>query len=168
MAYGLAQLQSLSRQAGWPENLVEKAGSIWMYESGGIPTAHNPSGEDSWGLAQINWPYHKEYNRAQLTDPIYNLQAAYAIYRKEGWGAWYNSNRKYNNNYQGIAAQGRAIYAGAANEPIWVADSNTDFTPLPSTTLPDNTATLKTALLASPLALIGMALVAGLIIRNNE
>jgi hypothetical protein len=112
MAFNLAQLQALSRQAGWPESLVEKASAIWMYESGGNPNAHNPRGEDSWGLCQVNWPYHREFNRARLVEPLYNLQACYKIYKGEGWNAWFNSNKKYNSNYQGIAAQARAIYSG--------------------------------------------------------
>lgn len=110
MSYNLAQLQSLFRQAGWPENLIEKASAVSMYESSGNAYAHNPSSEDSWGLMQINWPYHQEYNRGRLVEPIYNLQAAYAIYRREGWNAWYNSNIKYQNNLNGIARQARNIY----------------------------------------------------------
>lgn len=129
MFYNLAQLQDLFRQAGWPENLIEKASAVSMYESSGNPNAHNPRGEDSWGLMQINWPYHREYDRARLVEPIYNLQAAYAIYRREGWRAWYNSNLKYNRDYLGIASQARAIYnnTSVGNSPVTIiADTTTN------------------------------------------
>lgn len=120
MALTLAQLQSLTRQAGWPENLVEKASAIWKYESSGNPSAHNPNGEDSWGLCQVNWPFHQEFNKGRLTEPLYNLQACYKIYKDEGWNAWFNSNRKYNNNFQGIAAQARAVYTQNSRQPVSV------------------------------------------------
>src|SRR5690242_3009887 len=97
MSFDLAQLQSLSRQAGWPESLIEKASAIWMYESGGNPNiCRQNSVENSCGLAQINIKAHPEYANANLTDPITNLRIGYIIYLKQGWGAWYNSNLKYN------------------------------------------------------------------------
>lgn len=122
MAYNLLQLQDLTRRAGWSENLVEKASAVWMYESGGNPNAHNPRGEDSWGLCQVNYPFHREFDKARLVDPVYNLQACWKIYNKEGWNAWYNSNKKYNSNYQGIAAQARAVYAANRQNPANVLD----------------------------------------------
>lgn len=110
----LSQIQGLLRQTGWPENLIAKMAAIVIYESSGNPAAHNPRGEDSWGLLQINWPYHREYERSRLVEPVYNLTAALAIYRREGVNAWYNSNRKYNQNLNGVAAQSLAIYNGGS------------------------------------------------------
>lgn len=115
--YSLAQLQSLSRQAGWPESLIAKAAAIWMYESNGNPNAHNGNGENSWGLAQINLPYHPTMNAAKAQDPITALTYAYKLYRQRGnWEDWHNSNIKYNNNYKGIAAQSRSIYSGGSGD----------------------------------------------------
>jgi hypothetical protein len=115
--YTLAQLQSLSRQAGWPESLIAKAAAIWMYESAGNPRAHNPRGENSWGLAQINLPYHPTMNVAKATEPITALRYAYKLYKaRPDWGDWYNSNKAYNNNLRGIAAKSRAVYAAGGNE----------------------------------------------------
>jgi hypothetical protein len=117
--YSLAQLQSLSRQAGWPESLIAKAAAIWMYESAGNPRAHNPRGENSWGLAQINLPYHPTMSVAKATEPITALRYAYKLYKaRPDWGDWYNSNKAYNNNLRGIAAKSRAVYAAGGNEIV--------------------------------------------------
>lgn len=122
--YNLSQLQSLSRQAGWPESLIAKAAAIWMYESGGNPNAHNPRGENSWGLAQINLPFHPTMNAAKAQDPITALTYAYKLYRaRPDWGDWYNSNKKYNANFQGIAAQSRAIYSNGGDSGTPVSNS---------------------------------------------
>lgn len=111
--YNLAQLQQLSREAGWPEHLIAKAAAIWMYESSGNPKAHNPRGENSWGLAQINLPFHPTMTVAKACDPLTALRYAYKLYKaRPDWGDWYNSNKSYNANARGIAAQSRAIYAG--------------------------------------------------------
>jgi hypothetical protein len=124
--YSLAQLQSLSRQAGWPENLIAKAAAIWMYESAGNPKAHNPRGEDSWGLAQINLPYHPSMTVAKATDPMTALRYAYKLYlARPNWGDWVNSNKAYNNNLRGIAAKSRAIYAAGGNDNAVVPTGST-------------------------------------------
>lgn len=110
--YDLAQLQQLSREAGWPESLIAKAAAMWMYESGGDPNAHNPNGENSWGLAQINLPFHPTMTADKACDPLTALRYAYKLYKaRPDWGDWYNSNKKYNANYKGIAAQSQAIYS---------------------------------------------------------
>jgi len=127
----LQQIQGLLRQTGWPESLIAKMAAIVIYESSGNPSAHNPSGEDSWGLLQINWPYHREYDRSRLVEPVYNLTAALAIYHREGINAWYNSNRKYNSDYQGVASRSRDIYnagsgtqyAAGTTQPSHTADT---------------------------------------------
>lgn len=114
--YNLAQLQQLSREAGWPEHLIAKAAAIWMYESSGNPKAHNPRGENSWGLAQINLPFHPTMTVAKACDPLTALRYAYELYKaRPDWGDWYNSNKSYNANARGIAAQSRAIYASGSS-----------------------------------------------------
>lgn len=117
MSYSLAQIQSLLRQAGWPENQIVRAAAIVKYESGGNPNAINNgsagTNEHSVGLLQINTLAHHGYTIAQLEDPITNLQIALSIWRgRPNYADWYNSNRKYNNDYQGIASQSLAVYQG--------------------------------------------------------
>ena len=64
------------------------AAGILMCESGGNPFAHNPSGEDSRGLYQINVGpgANPQYATLDLYDPVINVAVASVIYR--GWGNW--------------------------------------------------------------------------------
>jgi hypothetical protein len=60
-----------------------------MAESSQNANAHAlTSREDSRGLWQINVRAHPEYRNANLYDPAVNAQAARAVLRKQGWGAW--------------------------------------------------------------------------------
>lgn len=124
--YNLAQIQGILRQAGWPESQIAKAAAIVIYESGGYNRAYNGCGEDSYGWFQIYRRYHPEfepsYDNGQIFDPLYNAKAGLSVYRArrdDGWNAWINSNRKYNQDLNGIASQSRAIYAqGAAGNGV--------------------------------------------------
>jgi len=114
----LAQLQSLLRQAGWPEDLIPKYSAVTYYEScGGCARAYNKSGEYSIGLLQINMNAHGTTygTEQQLYDPLWNLTQAYKIYKKQGDRAWINSVRKYNQDLNGIATKARQIYNGGNN-----------------------------------------------------
>lgn len=130
MAYNLTEIQTLLRQSGWPENLIAKYAAVVMYESGGSVYAHNTDGENSYGLLQIYLRYHPDFDTSRYTDPIYNLSYAYGIYQREGDHAWLTSVGKYNRNYQGVAAQSRAIYNGngvtntVINDPSIITDPN--------------------------------------------
>ena len=56
--------------------------AIALAESGGDPAAHNPVGEDSRGLWQINLDAHSaRWGGADLNDPEVNARAAYEISR---------------------------------------------------------------------------------------
>lgn len=125
MAYNLTQIQSLLRQAGWPENLIAKYAAIVMYESGGDPNQHNTRGEDSYGLLQIYYRYHTDFDRSRYNDPLYNLRYAYGVYQGEHDHGWITSVGKYNRDYQGIASRSRAIYnAGGGNNLVRQTVSN--------------------------------------------
>lgn len=119
--YDLAQIQSLLRQAGWPESLVPKYAAIVMYESGGNTAAHNTDGENSYGLLQIYVRYHPTFDVSRYQDPIYNLSYAYDIYRHEGDHAWITSVGKYNRDYKGYASQSAAIYNGGSGNSAVLA-----------------------------------------------
>lgn len=58
-----------------------------MCESGGNPLATNGT---SWGLFQINWPYHQNLysDPNSLFDPATNVAVAYAIWADSGWLPW--------------------------------------------------------------------------------
>lgn len=164
--YDLAQLQQLSREAGWPENLIAKAAAIWMYESGGVTSAHNPRGENSWGLAQINLPFHPTMTAAKAQEPLTALRYAYKLYKaRPDWGDWYNSNKKYNNNFQGIAAKSRAIYAAGGNAVVNTGNSSPVITEKdvaaalnPNLKAADNSATNIMIAVAASIFVVGVVL----------
>lgn len=135
MSYTLQQLQILLRQAGWPDvtintvdgpaPLIPLMASFALAESSGNPGAHNPAGEDSWGLLQINRKAHPQYSVAQLTDPLTNLQLALEIYNREGTRAWgvgpdwdgsYLSRGRYNDSLA-IYQQGTQTQDGNTSAP---------------------------------------------------
>lgn len=96
-------MQSLLRQAGWPENLIVTMAAIGMAESGGrecvIGTLAN--NEYSVGIWQINInpALKRPWTKTQLCDPLFNARVAFQIYGQQGlkaWGAYTNgSYRKY-------------------------------------------------------------------------
>lgn len=130
--YTLPQIQQILRQAGWPENLIAKAAALVIYESNGWNRAYNGCGEDSYGWFQVYrryWPeFEPNYTNGRIFDPLYNAQCGLIIYRRQGWQAWVNSNRKYNQNLNGIASQSQAIYNGSSGgnniEPTVLTTSN--------------------------------------------
>lgn len=125
------QIVDVLRQAGWPSHLLKKASGMAMLESSGkVGTDTQRSGLDpqmqnefSIGLLQINWQAHGErlsrqgITKEDLRDPLINARVALEIYmdqynrdknnpnireENKGWSPWYNSNKKYQNNYEGI------------------------------------------------------------------
>jgi len=52
---------------------VDKLNSIIKCESGWNTKAHNPKGENSWGLVQINLNAHKSITVEQATDPYFSI-----------------------------------------------------------------------------------------------
>lgn len=85
---GLA-LKALLAGVGFSGSALDTAYAVAMAESGGRPTAYNPSG--ATGLFQIMpaTAQYYGYTPSRLTDPIYNAQAAYAISRHgQDWSQW--------------------------------------------------------------------------------
>lgn len=95
-----AQITSLVRQVGFPEDVVPTMVGIAGGESSFNPRAHNPNastGDNSYGLFQINMlgdmgPERRRLfgiqSNEELFDPGKNVQAAKAIYDRQGLGAW--------------------------------------------------------------------------------
>ena len=105
-----AQIKQYAEQAGFsPENAATVVG-IAGGESGYDPTnstvrsgLHAKTGEDSVGLMQINWGYHKDSGwlqglginkREDLFDPVKNMKAAKYLYDGRGnFGDWTVHNK---------------------------------------------------------------------------
>ncbi len=84
----IEQLQDLAASVGFPPDTVATAAAIAMAESSGDPCANgdphnpadcsNPYDSKSYGLWQIDTTFHSG-DKASLTDPTANAQAALAI-----------------------------------------------------------------------------------------
>ena len=88
-----------------------------MAESGGRTDAHNPSGEDSWGLFQINVdPDVRENRWGDLTDPVVNARAAFELSGNgtnlRPWTVTHDSNKGTNKDYRNFMEEARAAGGG--------------------------------------------------------
>src|SRR5215469_1537542 len=82
-----SSLAALWIQAGGDPRVANTMAAIAMAESGGQVSAQNPSG--AAGLWQILPSAHPQYNVSELlSDPLYNAQAAVAVYNSQGFNAW--------------------------------------------------------------------------------
>ena len=96
--YSQEEIQSFAINAGFTPEESKLVSRIAMGESSGNPMAFNGKGADqSYGLMQINMlgdmgPERRaEFgltSNDQLYDPQTNMNAAYKIYKQQGWGAW--------------------------------------------------------------------------------
>jgi Lysozyme like domain len=75
--------------AGFMGDDLVTAIAIALAESGGDPQVEGDSGT-SYGLWQIHWTVHPEFDKASLKDPQYNANAAFSLYQKRGglFGDW--------------------------------------------------------------------------------
>jgi cell wall-associated NlpC family hydrolase len=81
--YSAEQIYGFARQAGFPPDEAATMTAIALAESGGNSRAHNPHGEDSRGLWQINARAHPGLaQKLNLYDPVQNAQAAFAVSRR--------------------------------------------------------------------------------------
>ena len=86
------QIAAVARNSGFSGVDLDTAVSIALAESSGNPRALGDVGigQGSFGLWQINSYYHPEYGPdfTVLYDPQTNANAAFAVYRQSGFGAW--------------------------------------------------------------------------------
>ena len=85
-----SSLAQLWIQAGGSPALANTMAAIAMAESSGNPNAtnNNSNGTVDRGLWQINSVHSQFDPNRLLTDPLYNAQAAVAIEKSSGLGAW--------------------------------------------------------------------------------
>jgi hypothetical protein len=94
------QIEDVLRQAGWPEEEISLMGADAFAESTGRTGVvnNNPAtGDDSWGMLQVNMigdigPYRRQKyglsSNEDLLDPVTNARVALDIRRSEGIQAW--------------------------------------------------------------------------------
>ncbi|RSM35350.1 hypothetical protein DMA12_44690 [Amycolatopsis balhimycina DSM 5908] len=73
------QIYAFAREAGFSPDRAATMTAVALAESGGNSGAHNPHGEDSRGLWQINVRSHATLGQGNLYDPLTNAKAAYAV-----------------------------------------------------------------------------------------
>jgi cell wall-associated NlpC family hydrolase len=122
--YSAEQIYGFARRAGFNSDEAATMTAVALAESGGNSRAHNPYGEDSRGLWQINARAHPDLARDHdLYDPLQNAMAAYAVSRHGadispwtvthgGTGARYLRHRE--------AAENAAVaYGDGAGHGMW-------------------------------------------------
>ncbi|MFD0524814.1 transglycosylase SLT domain-containing protein [Paractinoplanes durhamensis] len=78
--YSAEQIYGFARRAGFSPDESATMTAVALAESGGNSKAHNPHGEDSRGLWQINGKAHPSFlTKYNLYDPIDNAKAAFEI-----------------------------------------------------------------------------------------
>jgi cell wall-associated NlpC family hydrolase len=74
-----AEIYHFARLAGFSPDQAVTMTAVALAESGGNPGAHNPNGENSQGLWQINVAAHTDLAGTNLYDPLTNARAAYRV-----------------------------------------------------------------------------------------
>jgi hypothetical protein len=92
-----AQIAQHAANAGFTGDDLATATAIALAESGGDPQAVGDNGT-SYGLWQIHWTVHPEFDKTRLFDPEYNAQCAHDLYvSRRGFNDWstYAVNQRY-------------------------------------------------------------------------
>jgi hypothetical protein len=100
------QIAQYAAAAGFSGGDLTTAVAIAFAESSGNTQAHNPNGEDSWGLWQINLNAHPEFSSWDLTDPALNARAAFLLYSSSGFRPWSTFNSGVFQRYMASAQAG--------------------------------------------------------------
>jgi hypothetical protein len=112
------EIYRICLDAGFSPDQAVTWTAIALAESGGDPTAHNPHGESSWGLWQVNVAPDVRTNAwGELTDPHANARAAYEISHGgtdlRPWTVTHASNGGTDHDYRQFMDEARAAAGGA-------------------------------------------------------
>jgi cell wall-associated NlpC family hydrolase len=112
------QIYAVCVQAGFTPDQAVTWTAIALAESGGDTTAHNPHGEDSWGLFQVNVDPHVRANHwGNLSDPLVNARAAYEISSNgtnmRPWTVTHAGNAGTAHDYRNFIDEARGAAGGA-------------------------------------------------------
>ena len=113
-----AEIYNVCLQAGFTPDQAVTWTAIALAESGGNTGAHNPNGEDSRGLWQINIdPSVRDNPWGDLSDPVANARAAYEISQggtdMRPWTVTHARNAGTNKDYRQHMAEAQAAAGGA-------------------------------------------------------
>ena len=100
------EIYRYARMAGFSPDQAVTMTAIALAESGGETGAHNPRGEDSRGLWQINVAAHRDLAGADLNDPLTNARAAFRVSRSgQDVSPWTTTHRNGNAKYLAFRAE---------------------------------------------------------------
>ena len=122
--YSAEQIYGFARRAGFSPDESATMTAIALAESGGNSKAHNPVGEDSRGLWQINGKAHPDFlTKFNLYDPVDNARAAFEIsHRGEDISPWTTTHGGLSSRYVRFKedAQAAAVaYGDGAGRGVW-------------------------------------------------
>lgn len=116
--YTASEIYRFARMAGFSPDQATTMTAVALAESRGNSRAHNPVGEDSRGLWQINVRAHKDLAGTNLYDPVENARAAFRISRNgQDISPWTTTHGGTKAKYMAYRteAEGAARAAGEGN-----------------------------------------------------
>lgn len=122
--YSAEQIYGFARRAGFTPDEAATMTAISLAESGGNSRAHNPHGEDSRGLWQINGRAHPDLvAKYNLFDPQDNARAAYAVSRRgddiSPWTVTHGGNSARYLRYREDAQTAAVAYGDGPGRGMW-------------------------------------------------
>ncbi|CAM3910716.1 NlpC/P60 family protein [Kibdelosporangium persicum] len=125
--YSAEQIYAFAREAGFSPDRAATMTAIAMAESGGNDGAHNPHGENSKGLWQINQAAHPHFASVNLFDPVQNARAAFQV-SKGGddispWTTTHKGSAAKYLKYKEQAQAAAEAYGDGPNRGMWTGVS---------------------------------------------
>ncbi|MCU7727333.1 transglycosylase SLT domain-containing protein [Actinoplanes sp. KI2] len=122
--YSAEQIYGFARRAGFSPDESATMTAIALAESGGNSKAHNPVGEDSRGLWQINGKAHPDFlTKYNLYDPLDNARAAFEIsHRGEDISPWTTTHGGLSSRYVRFKEEAQAAavaYGDGSGRGMW-------------------------------------------------
>jgi cell wall-associated NlpC family hydrolase len=122
--YSAEQIYGFARRAGFTPDEAATMTAISLAESGGNSKAHNPHGEDSRGLWQINGRAHPSFlTKYNLYDPLDNAKAAYEVSRKGSdispWTVTHGGNSARYLRHKEDAQNAAIAYGDGPGRGVW-------------------------------------------------
>jgi cell wall-associated NlpC family hydrolase len=116
-----AEIYHFARLAGFSPDQAVTMTAVALAESGGNAGAHNPNGENSQGLWQINVAAHTDLAGTNLYDPLTNAQAAFRVSHQgqdiSPWTTTHGSHASYVSHR--VEAETAARMAGDSAHGVW-------------------------------------------------
>lgn len=126
--YSAQQIYAFARSAGFSPDQSATMTAIALAESRGDSRAHNPRGEDSRGLWQINARAHHDLAaRYDLYDPKKNALAAYEVSRHghdvSPWTTTHGGSSARYVRFRAEAQEAATAYGDGAGRGVWTGTS---------------------------------------------